>query len=156
MAFQFKNKKAFDRKLKAVSRTGQFIQKDLAKEIPIDYIFVLARNTSIAPARDDEGKKIKGRGLAKSAWYQMLPEFGKKSSTRRRLPPGSSEVTKKKRKNKNNIVLTNAIEYIEFLDIGGQNTPPSNILRKSEIEMEKKTEKRLKKSGKELEKIWRR
>lgn len=154
MAFTILNLGVFKRKMKVMQRASNDLQKDLSKEIPIDYIFVLARNTPMAPARDDEGNKIRGRGLAKAAWYQMLPKFGKKSSTSRRIPPDSSVVTSRKRRSRTNIVLINAIDYIYYLDQGGRSTPPSNILKKSEIEMKRKAEKRLKKTGKALKKIW--
>jgi len=95
-------------------------------------------------------------GLAKTAWFQMLTKFGKKTNTSRKLPPGSSEVQNKVRRNKSVAVLTNAIDYIGYLDKGGKNTPPSNILAKSRIQMEERTEKQLKRHGKILKKIWRR
>lgn len=155
MAFKFTNKRRFDRKMKDIQRVGRSMQKDLSKELPISYIFTLARNTPMAPARDADGKKIKGRGLAKAAWYQMLPKFGKKTNTNRKLPPGSSDVSSKARRNRSVTVLTNAIDYIGYLDKGGKNTPPSNILAKSRIQMEERTEKQLKRHGKILQRVWR-
>jgi|TARA_Y100000034_G_scaffold58734_1_gene71556 hypothetical protein len=156
MAFKIKNKQRFDRKMKDIQRAGRSMQKDLAKELPISYIFALGKNTPLAQPRDQDGKKIKGRGLAKAAWYQMLPNFGKKTNTNRRLPPGSSTVQNKVRSNKSVAVLTNAIDYIGYLDKGGKNTPPANILAKSRIQMEVKAEKQLKRHGKILKRVWRR
>ncbi len=156
MAFKFKNKKAFERKIKLIQRAGREMGKSLTNEIGRDYIFTLGRNTPMAPKRDADGKKIKGRGLAKSAWYQMLNQFGKKNNKGRKLPPGSSTVITRKKKGKRTATLINAIDYIGYLDKGGRNTPPSNILAKSAIEMKRTTERRLKNQGRALERLWRR
>ncbi len=156
MAFRFKNIDTFKRKMKLVRRAGREMNKSLTNQLGIDYIFTLGRNTPMAPKRDKEGKKIKGRALAKSAWYQMLGGFGKKNSKGRKLPPDTSTVQQKKRAGKRSAVLTNAIDYIGYLDRGGKNTPPSNILAKSRIEMERTTERRLKSQGRILKRLWRR
>lgn len=155
MAFRIKNKTAFERKIDRVRRAGRELTRDLDNEIPVDYIFTLARNTPMAPKLDNNGKKIKNRGLAKSAWYKMLKQFGKRGN-RRRMPPKSYSVKKNRRRNKQSVVLTNSVDYIGYLDRGGKNTPPANILRKSEIEMDRRTERRLKRTGKALERVWRR
>ncbi len=156
MSFKFKNIDRFKRKMKLVRRAGREMNKSLTNELGIDYIFTLGRNTPMAPQRDAEGKKIKGRGLAKSAWYQMLGDFGKPASKGRRLPPGSSTVQQRKREGKRSAVLTNAIDYIGYLDRGGKNTPPANILIKSRIEMQRTAERRLKSQGRTLKRLWRR
>ncbi len=157
MAFKIKNLKGFKKKLKLIGKAGDEMQKDLSKEIPIDYIFTLGKNTPLAQARDFKtGKKIKGRGLAKSAWFQMLPRFGKRTNLNRTLPPESSTVTTIKTKNRQTSILTNAIQYIGYLDMGGRHTPPHNILAKSKIEMDAKTKKRLDKSALVFTKLWKR
>ena len=71
MSFKFKNIDRFKRKMKLVRRAGREMNKSLTNELGIDYIFTLGRNTPMAPQSDAEGKKIKGRGLAKSPCYQM-------------------------------------------------------------------------------------
>lgn len=156
MAFRFKNIDRFKRKMRLVKRAGKEMNKSLTNQLGVDYVFTLGRNTPMAPKRDHNGKKIKGRALAKSAWYQMLGSFGKKNSKGRKLPPGTSTVQQRKRQGKRSALLTNAIDYIGYLDKGGKNTPPANILVKSRIEMQRTAERRLKSQGRILQRLWRR